>query len=96
MKEDNKAKKPEEEAPKPAAETKPAAEPKKVAEPKKEEKPAAAPKKLADAPKAIVASAPVPAVAVGDLKVTPVPSGPHTTVTVVNGNTTTDGITTQP
>jgi hypothetical protein len=36
------------------------------------------------------------AVAVGDLKHTPVPTGPHTTKTVVNGNTTTDGITTQP
>jgi hypothetical protein len=32
----------------------------------------------------------------GDLKNTPVPSGPHTTKTVVNGNSTTDGMTTQP
>ena len=59
------------------------------AEAKKEDPKADAPK--ADAPKA---AAPVKAVAVGDLNNTPVPNGPHTTKTVVNGNVTTDAITT--
>lgn len=45
----------------------------------------------AEAPKA---AAPVKAVAVGDLNNTPVPNGPHTTKTVVNGNVTTDAMTT--
>lgn len=45
----------------------------------------------AEAPKA---AAPVKAVAVGDLNNTPVPNGPHTTKTVVNGNVTTDSMTT--
>lgn len=45
----------------------------------------------AEAPKA---AAPVKAVAVGDLNNTPVPNGPHTAKTVVNGNVTTDSMTT--
>jgi hypothetical protein len=53
------------------------------------EAPKAAP--VAEAPKAVV---PVKAVAVGDLKETPVPNGPHTTKTVQNGNSTTAAIVT--
>jgi hypothetical protein len=39
-------------------------------------------------------TAPVKAVAAGDLLTNPIPNGPHTTRIVVNGNTTTDSFTT--
>ena len=69
---------------------------KKAAEaPKAAEKPKEAPKvdaPKADAPKADAPKAPVVAVAMGDLKNTPVPNGPHTKTTVINGNTTTDAM----
>jgi hypothetical protein len=54
-------------------------------------------KEIASAPIAEDAPAklqPIPAVAVGDLKKAPVPTGPVTIKTVVNGNSTTDAMVT--